>query len=89
MDQIEEFLESYAGILRDEHKELISSYLPFLRKYWNVPETLSKFGIHFATCPWADNSTNCGPDSCPCYYVHLYSKRLDEIVAWYEKFVKK
>lgn len=89
MDYIEEFLENYAGILRDDHQELILGYLPFLRKHWNATKTSSKFGNHFTICPWSVNSTTCGPDSCPCYYVHIYSKRIDEIVTWYEKFVKK
>lgn len=86
MNHIEKFLENYADMLRDEHKDSILKYHSFLKKYWGVPKMSSKFGYHFISCPWADDTTTSGPDTCPCYYVDSYNKKLYEIVNWYEKY---
>lgn len=87
MEYIDKFLKDYAEVLRDDHKEVILEHLDFLREYWKVPKTLSKFGDHFTTCPWSKDSTTSGPDSCPCYYIDIYSKRINEIVVWCEKYL--
>lgn len=85
MNRAECFLENYFEVLRDEHKELILDYYSFLKKYWNVPKVISKFGNHLRTCSWSDDSTTSGPDTCPCYYFDSYTEKLNKIIDWYEK----
>lgn len=87
MNRIENFLEKFFDILRNEHKELVLEYYEFLLKYWDVSKKTSIFGTHFATCPWSNDSTTSGPDSCPCYYFDSYSEKLNEIVDWYENIL--
>lgn len=89
MDRIETFLKKFSEILRNEHRELISKYYTFLLKYWDVPTITSTFGTHFETCPWSNDSTASGPDTCSCYYFDSYSKKLNEIVDWYESILQK
>lgn len=84
MNRVEKFLEKYPNI-RNEHKDLILDYHSFLKKYSNIPKMTSKFGTHFKSCPWADDTTTEGPDTCTCYYVYSYNKKLNDIIDWYER----
>lgn len=89
MNQTDEFLNKYSDILWKDHKDDILFYRSFLMKYLNVPQTTSRFGIHFITCPWAHDTATDGPDTCSCHYVDSYDKKLNKIINWYERNVNK
>lgn len=85
MNRIVHFLENYINILRDGDKTLVLDYYTFLKKFGNVPKVSSIFGDHFTTCPWSDDSTTTGPDTCSCHCYDIYIDKLNEIMDWYEE----
>lgn len=88
MFNCDEFLGKYLDVILNEHKEKIMFYHAFLNKYKNVEKVFSIHGCHFIICPWAQNNTTSGPDTCGCCYVDSYEKQLMNLVNWYENNVK-
>lgn len=86
---IEKFLEDYSDILLEDHKETILHHHLFLNEYSGTEKVVSKFGLHFVNCLWAQDTTTSGPDTCACCYLEMYRDELKKLMNWYIKYVNK
>lgn len=82
---IKQFLLDYKNILLEEHREEIEHYYKFLKPYESRKKVTSKFGEHYISCPWARDSTTCGPDTCECHNVEQYRERMLRLIKLYQR----
>lgn len=82
---IKQFLVDYKDILLEEHKKEIEHYYKFLKPYINRKKVTSKFGEHYISCPWARDTTTCGPDTCECYNVEQYRGKMLSLIGLYRR----
>lgn len=88
-EKIESFRLKYEGDIFEEHIEYLQKALKYMQKYRGVEKRDSKYGDHYTNCPWSNDETTCGPDTCSCFFLDSYATRVNEIISRYEAYFKR
>uniref|UniRef100_A0AAT9JFF2 Genome polyprotein n=1 Tax=Bulbitermes polycipivirus TaxID=3032211 RepID=A0AAT9JFF2_9VIRU len=51
--------------------------------------SVGRFGLHYAWCPWSNNSARCGPDTCSCGKISSGDKQDPIIAKWQLDFIQQ
>ena len=71
-------------LLRD-HAVFIESTIEKIYIVLESHQLESIHGTHFNICPWAFDTTTCGPDNCFCNKVGQDIKQLEKILGIYKR----
>lgn len=87
--KIDEFLEEYDVVVRDEHRGIIEEFQRTYEPAIFSGRRKSKYGWHYMNCEWSDDEAVEGSDTCICVYAERRKAEVDNIIGWYIKNINK
>lgn len=81
------FYDLFEDLMIEEHKQEFQYYQNLLKNY--EEQKYSIHGVHYASCPWALDATQSGPDTCQCSYRRQMKRKLTNIIKLYFRIFLK
>lgn len=90
LNEIYNFLKSFSHIISDEDKTKLINIQSHLKYGENQKIINSKYGSHFDDCPWSNDNTTCGRDTCRCILYRLNYHQVEnearKIMNFYNRY---
>lgn len=85
----ENFLHKNENSIFLEHQLIMLENIEYLKPFINLEMQTTRHGCHYVSCPWSNEKSEEGPDTCKCYKVEIYRKNLSELINLYEGLIKR
>ena len=81
---VQKFISLYKEYLLQEDMKILKDFEIFQRQFGGSKRLESRHGSHWSNCPWAYNTTTCGPDTCGCSFYARERLRVEHLINLYK-----
>lgn len=84
------FLNQNEHILLEEHYHELVEHFNFLLQFKNSTQIeIKDYGFHWTICPYASNSSDSFPETCPCSTAETIMIRIVKLMKLYDRIQNK